>query len=86
MAPVDAVSAAGGSGRRRAVISRERVRRAARAAMAQAEAALSEGDSRKARELTGVMREMLQLERGLQGGEGQSVTVCFIGDTEDAAR
>ena len=54
--------------------------------MAQAEAALSEGDSRKARELTGVMREMLQLERELQGGEGQSVTVCFIGDTEDAAR
>ncbi len=86
MATVDAVRTQNGAGRKRAVISRDRVKRAAREAMKQAEAALAEGDSRKARELTGVMREMMQLLRELQGGESQSVTVCFIGDTEEAAR
>ena len=72
---MDAVRTQNGAGRKRAVISRDRVKRAAREAMKQAEAALAEGDSRRARELTGVMREMMQLLRELQ-----------VGDTEEAAR
>ena len=75
-----------GQGKGRATVSRERVRRAAREAMAQVEAALAEGDSKRAKELTGVLREMVQLHRELQGGDGQRVTVCFVGETEEAAK
>ncbi len=75
-----------GEGMRRGPVSRERVRKAAREALLQLEAARGEGDSRKARELTGVLREMVQLHRELRGGGGQSVTVRFVGETEDAAR
>ena len=69
-----------------APVSRERVRKAARLALSQVEDALSEGDSRRAKELTGVLRELLQLHRELQGGASQSVTVCFVGEAEEMAR
>lgn len=82
---VDAVRTRGGGGPR-APISRERVRRAAREALTQLETALGEGDSKRAREMTGVLRDMVQLHRELQGGASQSVTVRFVGETEDAAR
>ena len=85
MALVDAVKNRGGRGRR-GPVSRERVRRTARTALLQLEAALGEGDSKRARELTAVLREMVQLHRDLQGGGSQSVTVCFVGDAEEAAR
>lgn len=85
MAVVDAVSEAHGGGQR-APVSRERVKRAARTALEQVETALAEGDSKRAKELSGVLREMLQLHRELQGSSGQSVTVCFVGDTEEAAQ
>ncbi len=84
MAVVDAVSEKRGGGGR-APVSRTRVRRAARTALEQMETALTEGDSKRAKELSGVLREMLQLHRELQGTGGQSVTVCFVGDTEEAA-
>ena len=82
---MDAVSERQGTAGRRAPVSRERIRRAARTALAQVEAALAEGDSKRAKELSGVLREMLQLHRELQGAGAQSVTVCFVGDTEEAA-
>ena len=85
MALVDAVSEKRGGGGR-APVSRARVRRAARTALEQMEAALAEGDSKKAKELSSVLREMLQLHRELQGTGGQSVTVCFVGDAEEAAQ
>lgn len=85
MAVVDAVKEARGAAGRRAPVSRERVKRAARTALEQVEAALAEGDSKRAKELSSVLREMLQLHRELQGTSGQSVTVCFVGDTEAAA-
>ena len=44
--------------------------------------ALTEG----ARKGLGVLRDMVQLHRELQGGGSQSVTVCFVGETEEAAR
>lgn len=79
---VDAVKAGG----ERAPISRERVRRAAREALTQLETALGEGDSKRAKEMTGVLRDMVQLHRELQSGGSQSITVCFVGETEEAAR
>ena len=82
MAVVDAVTGKG----ERAAVSRERVCRAARAALTQLETALGEGDSKRAREMTGVLRDMVQLHRELQGGASQRVTVRFVGETEDAAR
>ena len=82
LAVVDAVK----TGRERAPISRERVRRAAREALTQLETALGDGDSKRAKEMTGVLRDMVQLYRELQGGGSQSVTVCFVGETEEAAR
>ena len=71
-----------GTGPKRAPVSRARVRRAARLAMEQVEQALADGDSKRAKELAGVLREMLSLHRELQGGEGQRVTVCFVGEAE----
>ncbi len=82
---VDAVKTRTGGGQR-APISRERVRKAAGEALTQLETALGEGDSKRAREMTGVLRDMVQLHRELQGGGSQSVTVCFVGETEEAAR
>ena len=57
-----------------------------RAAVSRLETALGEGDSKRAREMTGVLRDMVQLHRELQGGASQSVTVRFVGETEEAAR
>ena len=85
MAEVDALSEKGVTGGGRLPVSRQRVRRAARLALAQMEDALGAGDSKRAKELSGVLREMLQLYRELLGSTGQSVTVCFVGDSEEAA-
>ena len=51
--------------------------------MEQVEQALADGDSKRAKELAGVLREMLSLHRELQGGESQRVTVCFVGEAEE---
>ena len=42
-------------------------------------------DTRKARELAGVLRDLLGLARELRGDEGRPVTVAFLGDSADAA-
>lgn len=83
---MDALSSDRKAGRESATVSRARVRRAAREALSQVEIALGDGDSKRAKEFSGVLREMVQLHRDLQGNTGQSVTVCFVGDTEAAAQ
>ena len=86
MAGLDALSAEGAKPPTRAPVSRTRSRKAAGTSLAQMEVALSAGDSKRARELAGVLREMLQLYRELDSGASQNVTVCFVGETEKAAR
>ena len=86
MAGLDALSTESAKGTARAPVARTRIRKAARTSLSQMEAALAEGDSKKARELAGVLREMLQLYRELDSGTSQNVTVCFVGETEEAAR
>ena len=81
---VDALKTRGGEGR--GPVSKEKLRRAARTALAQIEEARNEGDSKRARELTGVLRDMVQLCREMQGGGSRKVVVRFEGETEDAAR
>ena len=85
MAGLDALRAEGAKRAQRSPVSRTRIRKAAGASLAQMEEALSAGDSKRARELAGVLREMLQLYRELDSGESQSVTVCFVGETEAAS-
>ena len=59
MAVVDALRKRGGDGGgSRAPVSKEKLRRAARTALEQIEEALGEGDSKRAKELTGVLRDM----------------------------
>ena len=41
-----------------------------------------EGDSRKARELAAILKDMLGLARELRGDEGRDVVVRFLGDTD----
>ncbi len=85
MAGLDALSAGSAKRVQRAPVSRTRIRKAAAASLAQMEEALAAGDSKRARELAGVLREMLQLYRELDSGESRSVTVCFVGEAEAAS-
>lgn len=43
-------------------------------------------DTKTARELSGIIRDMVALSRELSGEKSRSVTVRFEGDTEDAAK
>ena len=87
MAVVDALRKRGGDGGgSRAPVSKEKLRRAARTALEQIEEALGEGDSKRAKELTGVLRDMVQLCREVQGGGSRELVVRFEGETDDAAQ
>ena len=87
MAVVDALRKRGGDGGgSRAPVSKEKLRRAARTALEQIEEALGEGDSKRAKELTGVLRDMVQLCREVQGGGSRGLVGRLAGGPDDAAQ
>ena len=44
-----------------------------------------DGDTKKARELSGIVKDMAALAQSLRGQEPRTLTVCFAPDAADAA-